>query len=252
MSKKSLFWMLVMIVISGNVWAGVTATDVQCNPLGCVNTTDLAASAVETAKIADLNITEGKIATGAVTNGKLADLSITDAKIADAAVTTSKIADGAVNDAKIIGPISPNKMGVIQTAMIANRYAQPLENGLSPIVLNEVKYDSGGLVVVDPLNGNMSIKIKEPGIYAVYVWVQFSSIPVGNQAGFVIKVNGSQWDYFYQNGVGGGLPTPLYTTTFDSFNVDDELTLHGYQNTGGPATINGWAQFGVAKISNKP
>lgn len=71
---------LLMLGISGNVLAGVTATDVQCNPLGCVNDTDIAA--------------------GAVTN----------VKIADGAVTSAKVSDGAITDAKITGPISASKI----------------------------------------------------------------------------------------------------------------------------------------------
>ncbi len=81
--RKSLVSILIGLMILGvnvNTWAGVTATDVQCNPLGCVNDIDIATSAV----------TEPKIATGAVTN--------------------AKIADGAVTDAKITGPISASKI----------------------------------------------------------------------------------------------------------------------------------------------
>lgn len=81
--------------------------------VGTVQTGNIAASSVTTAKIADSTgasdgVTTSKLATGAVTTAKIADSTgasdgVTTAKIATGAVTTAKLADGAVTSAKING-----------------------------------------------------------------------------------------------------------------------------------------------------
>lgn len=60
----------------------------------------LAANAVTTAKITDANITTAKLAANAVTTAKITDANITTAKIADVNVTTAKLANNAVSPAK--------------------------------------------------------------------------------------------------------------------------------------------------------
>jgi len=72
----------------------------------------LAADAVETAKIKDLNVTTGKIADGAATEAKLASNAVTEAKLASGAVTAAKIGAGAVETAKIAdGAVVEAKLG---------------------------------------------------------------------------------------------------------------------------------------------
>jgi hypothetical protein len=66
-----------------------------------VTTGKLAAEAVTTAKIADANVTTAKLADNAVTTLKIADANVTTAKLADNAVTTLKIADANVTTAKL-------------------------------------------------------------------------------------------------------------------------------------------------------
>lgn len=61
---------LMMFGASGSTWAAPPATDLQCNPLGCVDDTDIAASAVTNAKIADGAVTDAKI-TGPIASSKL-------------------------------------------------------------------------------------------------------------------------------------------------------------------------------------
>lgn len=80
---------------------------------GTMQTGNIAANAITTAKIADSTgasdgITTSKIATGAVTTAKIADSTgasdgITTAKIATGAVTTAKLADDSVTADKING-----------------------------------------------------------------------------------------------------------------------------------------------------
>lgn len=252
--------LMVSVLIPSYIYAlGPNTVDSVAIIDGQVKTVDIDVLAVTTDKIADGNVTESKLAPNAITTGKLADLSvnstkivdfsITDAKLSAGAVTGGKIADGAVTDAKIMGPISPNKIGVVQAASILSRNTQALDSGEWPIVLNEEGFDYGGLAIVAP-SGNMSIKFMESGLYSMYVWLDFGDIPMGNQVGYRMKLNGNTWDHFYQNGIGGGLPTQIYTSTFALFYAGDELTLYGYQNTGGPITLRSWAQFGVAKIGN--
>lgn len=63
--KKIVYQFVVVFAvmcIGVNAWAAPPATDLQCNPLGCVNDTDIAAGAVTTAKIADGAVTDVKIA----------------------------------------------------------------------------------------------------------------------------------------------------------------------------------------------
>ncbi len=72
----------------------------------------IAADAVETAKIKDLNVTTGKLADGAATDAKLASNAVTEAKIASGAVTAAKIGAGAVESAKLAdGAVLEAKLG---------------------------------------------------------------------------------------------------------------------------------------------
>ena len=87
------------------------STIVKTNDTGTVSNGMIAANAVTTAKIADLNVTTGKIADSAITSAKIADLGIATGDIADSAITSAKIADltivagdiadGAITSAKI-------------------------------------------------------------------------------------------------------------------------------------------------------
>ena len=61
---------------------------------GAVGNSELAADAVETAKIKDANVTAVKLAVNAVETTKIADANVTTAKIADANVTKDKLATG--------------------------------------------------------------------------------------------------------------------------------------------------------------
>ena len=89
--------------------------------LDTVGTAQIDAQAVTTEKIADLNVTEGKIANLAVSTGKIADsavvegkigaLAVTEGKIADSAVTTNKLAASAITEAKIAdGAVTDSKI----------------------------------------------------------------------------------------------------------------------------------------------
>jgi hypothetical protein len=72
----------------------------------------IAADAVETAKIKDLNVTTGKLADGAATEAKLASNAVTEAKLASGAVTAAKIGAGAVESAKLAdGAVIEAKLG---------------------------------------------------------------------------------------------------------------------------------------------
>jgi len=72
----------------------------------------IAADAVETAKIKDLNVTTGKLADGAATETKIASNAVTEAKIASGAVTAAKIGAGAVESAKLAdGAVIEAKLG---------------------------------------------------------------------------------------------------------------------------------------------
>lgn len=71
--KKIVYQFMVVLAvmcIGVNAWAAPPATDLQCNPLGCVNDTDIAAGAVTNAKIADGAVTDAKI-TGPISASKL-------------------------------------------------------------------------------------------------------------------------------------------------------------------------------------
>lgn len=62
--------------------------------IGDVQSTDIVANAVTTAKIADSNVTAAKLASNSVETAKIANGAVTSAKIADNAVTQDKIAGG--------------------------------------------------------------------------------------------------------------------------------------------------------------
>jgi hypothetical protein len=89
--------------------ATVTASDVVCS--GCVGTTDIADSAVTSAKIgsgqvansdiANNAVGSAKIGTGQVGNSDIADSAVTSAKIGSGQVANSDIATSAVTSSKI-------------------------------------------------------------------------------------------------------------------------------------------------------
>ncbi|MCD6503702.1 MAG: hypothetical protein J7K58_05735, partial [Euryarchaeota archaeon] len=66
-----------------------------------VQTENIVDGQVQTADIADVNVTTGKLADNAVTTVKITDANVTTAKIADLNVTTGKLADNAVTTVKI-------------------------------------------------------------------------------------------------------------------------------------------------------
>lgn len=82
-------------------------SDVESSQIAdsAVTTAKIAGSAVTTAKIADSNVTTAKIAGSAVTTAKIADSAVTTAKIGGSAVTTAKIADKNVTTAKLASGI---------------------------------------------------------------------------------------------------------------------------------------------------
>lgn len=76
--------------------------------VGTIQTGNMAALSVTTAKLADSTgasdgVTTAKLATGAVTTPKIADAGVTTVKIADSNVTTAKVADANVTAAKLSG-----------------------------------------------------------------------------------------------------------------------------------------------------
>jgi hypothetical protein len=68
-----------------------------------VTTAKLATDAVTTVKVTDANITAAKLAADAVTTAKVLDANITTAKLADGAVTNAKVAAGAIVNISVTG-----------------------------------------------------------------------------------------------------------------------------------------------------
>lgn len=116
-----------------NVADGATANTGALADLDTVGTAQIDNSAVTTAKILDLNVTEPKIAANAVTankiaddavtNGKILNGSVSNTKLATDAVATGNIVDDAVTEPKI-GPGAVNATGLandaVTTAKILN------------------------------------------------------------------------------------------------------------------------------------
>lgn len=117
------------------------AADEALGDLAALDTVDAAhldASAVTTEKIADSNVTEGKIANSAVTTGKIADSAIAEGKIATSAVTETKIADNAVVEAKIAtSAVSTAKIadGAVTDAKIVSLALDKLTNATTNTVV---------------------------------------------------------------------------------------------------------------------
>lgn len=70
---------------------------------GGITSNEIAANAVVTAGILDLNVTAGKLADAAVTTSKITDLNVTAGKLAADSVTTAKILNANVTAAKLDG-----------------------------------------------------------------------------------------------------------------------------------------------------
>lgn len=82
------FFLFSVIVVSSPLFASaadpIIATDVQCSPIGCVGTSDIASGAVTAAKIAN----------NAITTQKILDSTLTSIDISDNSLTTTDILDG--------------------------------------------------------------------------------------------------------------------------------------------------------------
>jgi hypothetical protein len=102
-----------------SVATGTTTPVVSLDALG-VTAAELAADAVETAKIKDLNVTAGKLAADAVETAKIKDLN----------VTTGKLAAGAVTDAKLAAP------PVIASCLVARDGTATLTKNITSVVNN--------------------------------------------------------------------------------------------------------------------
>ena len=74
-----------------DVLGTITATGLDCTD--CVNTSDIADSAVTSGKIGDGAVTSDKVSAGAIQTAKLANGAVTEIKIADGSITTAKFAD---------------------------------------------------------------------------------------------------------------------------------------------------------------
>jgi hypothetical protein len=120
--------------------AAVTATDVICS--GCVGTSDIADSAVTTAKIGSGQVGNSDLATDSVTTAKIGSGQVGNTDIADSAVTTAKIGSGQVGNGDIAtnavttGKISDTNG--VRSADIVDGEVQSADIGDSGITANDI------------------------------------------------------------------------------------------------------------------
>ena len=107
-------------------------------------TVTVADNIVTTQKIADLNVTSGKLATNAVTTAKIADLNVTTGKIAAGAITQAKIDSGVVLGGPSVGT-SPNMIRTNAKTITAAITFAGTENG---ITAGPVTFSGAGAVTV--------------------------------------------------------------------------------------------------------
>jgi hypothetical protein len=107
-------------------------------------TVSVADNIVTTQKIADLNVTSGKLATNAVTTAKIADLNVTTGKIAAGAITQAKIDSGVVLGGPSVGT-SPNMIRTNAKTITAAITFAGTENG---ITAGPVTFSGAGAVTV--------------------------------------------------------------------------------------------------------
>jgi hypothetical protein len=86
-----------------------------------VSATELAANAVTTVKITDLNVTTNKLADLNVTTAKIADANVTLAKLASSSVDSSKIVDGSIAGADLDPAINITTSGTIVSGVNTTR-----------------------------------------------------------------------------------------------------------------------------------
>lgn len=128
----------------------VSSGDVSL-PSGTINTAELAdlnvtaaklaAEAVETAKIKDLNVTTGKLADAAVTNGKIAAGAVQSGSIAAGAIVDGHIASATITNAKLVN--TGSVLG--STAVVLGQTVSTIQ-GLAALSASAI---SGGVVVGD-------------------------------------------------------------------------------------------------------
>ena len=94
-----------------------------------VSTAKIAADAVTTVKIKDLNITTGKLAENAVTTAKVVDANITAPKLAPNSVTQAKVAVGSITPVKLDAG-TPTKKTEMRTHLAAAPINNPVFTGV--------------------------------------------------------------------------------------------------------------------------
>lgn len=198
----------------------------------------LADAAVSTSKIQDLSIVTQKLATGAVNTTKLADLAVEAAKLANSSVTATKIANAAVGSAAIadlaVGNAHLANAAVtnakIANAAISTANIQNLavtENLIANGAITTPKLSTGELLV--GAGGGKPVRFRVNDAF-------------GNMIGFI----GDNQDGF----VGGWFQRARIGGTYTSPVIDASST--GVSVTNATITVNAVAGFNPKTISISP
>jgi hypothetical protein len=162
-----------------------------------------------------------------IPTGGLADAAVTTAKITDANITTAKIADDAVTSAKATGiGITEADMFVMASTYDSGSSGNKTFTNEFSRVANDTPGRIGTGISLDTSNGKYTFG--STGVYLIILSLGANVGSGDNEAGFNLKVNGSEVNYLYVGASGGGTTSSKAATATFLLDVDSSGSSGDY------------------------
>jgi hypothetical protein len=162
-----------------------------------------------------------------IPTGGLTDAAVTTAKITDANITTAKIADDAVTSAKATGiGITEADMFVMASTYDSGSSGNKTFTNEFSRVANDTPGRIGTGISLDTSNGKYTFG--STGVYLIILSLGANVGSGDNEAGFNLKVNGSEVNYLYVGASGGGTTSSKAATATFLLDVDSSGSSGDY------------------------
>jgi hypothetical protein len=162
-----------------------------------------------------------------IPTGGLSDAAVTTAKITDANITTAKIADDAVTSAKATGiGITEADMFVMASTYDSGSSGNKTFTNEFSRVANDTPGRIGTGISLDTSNGKYTFG--STGVYLIILSLGANVGSGDNEAGFNLKVNGSEVNYLYVGASGGGTTSSKAATATFLLDVDSSGSSGDY------------------------